>query len=71
MKFLIRTLWLSVLFVWTSPITCQVLPFEILGQKDGIPQSQVSALAQDHEGYLWVGTFSWRTACTAPAFRSS
>lgn len=39
------------------PILSQVLPFEILGLKDGIPQSQVSALAQDHDGYLWVGTW--------------
>ena len=28
-----------------------------LGLKEGIPQSQVSALAQDREGYLWVGTW--------------
>jgi len=39
------------------PVFSQVLPFEILGLKDGIPQSQVTALAQDHEGYLWVGTW--------------
>jgi diguanylate cyclase (GGDEF)-like protein len=70
MKFLIRTLWLSVLFVWTSPITCQVLPFEILGQKDGIPQSQVSALAQDHEGYLWVGTWGGLARFNGSGFKS-
>ena len=35
----------------------QVLPFEVLGLKDGIPQSQVTALALDQEGYLWVGTW--------------
>jgi diguanylate cyclase (GGDEF)-like protein len=39
------------------PMMSQVLPFETLGLKEGIPQSQVSALAQDHEGYLWVGTW--------------
>lgn len=35
----------------------QVLPFEVLSLKQGIPQSQVTALAQDREGYLWVGTW--------------
>ncbi len=40
-----------------SPLLSQVLPFEVLGLKEGIPQSQVSALAQDQEGYLWVGTW--------------
>jgi diguanylate cyclase (GGDEF)-like protein len=35
----------------------QVLPFEIMGLKEGIPQSQVTALAQDTDGYLWVGTW--------------
>ncbi len=40
-----------------APSGSQVLPFEILGLKEGVPQSQVSALAQDHEGYLWVGTW--------------
>ena len=70
MKFLIRTLWLSVLFVCARPITCQVLPFEILGQKDGIPQSQVSALAQDHEGYLWVGTWGGLARFNGSGFKS-
>ncbi|MCX6555597.1 MAG: hypothetical protein NTZ12_11405 [Candidatus Aminicenantes bacterium] len=48
------------------PVFSQVLPFEILGLKDGIPQSQVLALAQVEsaefralavtaEG-LWLGT---------------
>jgi ligand-binding sensor domain-containing protein len=66
------------------PLKSQVLPFEILGLKEGIPQSQVTALAQDREGYLWVGTwgglarfngnefksFFWKMGCTARAFRN-
>ena len=48
---------IAALAALASPLLSQVLPFEILGLKDGIPQSQVSALAQDHEGYLWVGTW--------------
>jgi diguanylate cyclase (GGDEF)-like protein len=46
-----------VILTLAVPMLSQVLPFEILGLKDGIPQSQVSALAQDREGYLWVGTW--------------
>jgi diguanylate cyclase (GGDEF)-like protein len=70
MKFLIRTLWLSVLFVRATPIASQVLPFEILGLKEGIPQSQVSALAQDHEGYLWVGTWGGLARFNGSEFKS-
>lgn len=40
-----------------GPLPAQVLPFEVSGLSEGIPQSQVSALAQDREGYLWVGTW--------------
>jgi len=52
---------LSIVWITTwalaAPALCQVLPFEVLGLKDGIPQSQVTCLAQDREGYLWVGTW--------------
>ena len=34
----------------------QVLPFEILTSRQGLPQSQVATVAQDAEGYIWVGT---------------
>lgn len=48
----------------------QVLPFEVMGLKEGIPQSQVSALAQDHEGYLWVGTWGGLARFNGSEFRS-
>ncbi|MEW6758218.1 MAG: diguanylate cyclase [Acidobacteriota bacterium] len=35
----------------------QVLPFERFGTVEGVPQSQVSCVTQDAEGYLWVGTW--------------
>jgi diguanylate cyclase (GGDEF)-like protein len=35
----------------------QVLPFQVLGLVEGLPQSQAAALAQDTEGYVWVGTW--------------
>lgn len=43
--------------VLAAPLNSQVLPFEVFSLKQGIPQSQVTALAQDREGYLWVGTW--------------
>jgi len=54
----------------TAALPSQVLPFEILGLKDGIPQSQVSALAQDHEGYLWVGTWGGLARFNGSDFKS-
>ena len=53
-----------------APIGAQVLPFEVLGLKEGIPQSQVSALAQDHEGYLWVGTWGGLARFNGNEFKS-
>ena len=35
----------------------QVLPFEVLGLREGLPQSQVADIAQDRDGYLWVATW--------------
>lgn len=35
----------------------EVLPFAVLGLEEGLPQSQAGALAQDADGYLWVGTW--------------
>jgi len=35
----------------------QVLPFEVLGLREGLPQSQVADIVQDREGYLWVATW--------------
>ncbi|HPA95556.1 MAG: diguanylate cyclase [Acidobacteria bacterium] len=35
----------------------QVLPFEVLGLEEGLPQSQVADVAQDADGYLWVATW--------------
>ncbi len=34
----------------------QTRPFQLYGLEDGLPQSQITCLAQDHEGYVWVGT---------------
>ncbi len=70
MKKRIHLLIVLALFVLAVPLSSQVLPFEILGLKDGIPQSQVSALAQDHEGYLWVGTWGGLARFNGSEFRN-
>lgn len=59
-----------VLLLLAAPLLPQVLPFEVLGLKEGIPQSQVSALAQDREGYLWVGTWGGLARFNGSEFRS-
>jgi signal transduction histidine kinase/ligand-binding sensor domain-containing protein len=42
---------------WSSlPVTGQQLAFRHFGLRDGLPQSQVTALLEDHRGFLWVGT---------------
>ncbi|HEX9008840.1 MAG TPA: two-component regulator propeller domain-containing protein, partial [Holophagaceae bacterium] len=42
---------------WSSlPATGQHLAFRHFGLRDGLPQSQVTALLEDRRGFLWVGT---------------
>ncbi|MEW5764007.1 MAG: ligand-binding sensor domain-containing protein [Acidobacteriota bacterium] len=48
---------LALAIAWTNHLPAQVLPFERFGTTEGVPQSQVSCVAQDAEGYLWVGTW--------------
>jgi diguanylate cyclase (GGDEF)-like protein len=52
-----RLLWSVPLLLAGVTAAAQVLPFEILGLKEGLPQSQVACIAQDRDGYLWVGTW--------------
>jgi len=40
----------------TLPAAAQLVPVQVLSVGDGLPQSQVTALARDRLGYLWVGT---------------
>ena len=37
------------------PVSAQ-LPFEVIGLGDGLPQSQLPTMAQDRDGFLWIGT---------------
>lgn len=39
-----------------SLASAQRYPFRIYNVKDGLTQSQVQTILQDHRGYLWIGT---------------
>jgi len=39
----------------SAPARAQ-LPFEVIGLADGLPQSQLPTMAQDRDGFLWIGT---------------
>ena len=38
------------------PLAGQQPAFRRFGLRDGLPQSQVTALLEDQRGFLWVGT---------------
>ncbi len=52
---MIRILCLLLLFVSTTAFS-QKFSFVNYTTEDGLPQSQVSAITQDKDGYLWIGT---------------
>ncbi|MCJ7525799.1 MAG: diguanylate cyclase [Candidatus Aminicenantes bacterium] len=70
MKKQIFPLLASAALVLAVPLLSQVLPFEVFNLKQGIPQSQVTALAQDHDGYLWVGTWGGLARFNGSEFKS-
>ncbi|NEZ03215.1 diguanylate cyclase [Wenzhouxiangella sp. XN201] len=57
-----RRLWLGAMLIiggaLSSVSSAQTYNFHHFGADDGLPQVQVFAIAQDAEGYLWVGTYS-------------
>jgi Two component regulator propeller. len=46
---------LTLLASLSLPVSAQ-LPFEVIGLGDGLPQSQLPTMAQDRDGFLWIGT---------------
>lgn len=52
---LIWLLWLGLLGA-QLPLSAQQPAFRRFGLRDGLPQSQVTALLEDRKGFLWVGT---------------
>ncbi len=53
-----RNFFLVALIVGLFPciLFCQTYPFHFYGLEAGLPQSQITCLAQDREGYIWAGT---------------
>ena len=45
-----------ILALWAAYLGAERLSFRTFSVEDGLPQSQVTALAQDRSGYLWIGT---------------
>lgn len=45
-----------VLFLVAMPSCAQY--FKLIGVQDGMPNSTVKALVQDHRGFIWMGTFN-------------
>ena len=55
--FLSTLAWLLLgLAVALPPLAAQQPAFRRFGLRDGLPQSQVTALLEDRQGFLWVGT---------------
>ena len=50
---LIRLLLLAVLF---TPLRAQDLAMRRFDDRDGLPQSQIWALLEDRQGFIWAGT---------------
>ncbi len=56
-----RLIWISGIFLFLGMLTnstvhAQKFSFLSYSNNVGLPQSQVQAITQDYEGYLWVGT---------------
>ncbi len=56
MKLLFKYLWAVCLLLTVDSAIGQQRNFLSFSLQDGLPQSQVYALAEDADGYLWVGT---------------
>ena len=52
------------------PVAGQLLNFSNYGAREGLPQTQVTALHQDRRGFLWVGTYGGLSRYDGRAFRT-
>lgn len=48
-------------------MAAQTLAFRHFDHRDGLPQSQVSCLLEDQQGYIWVGTYQGGVARLGPS----
>ena len=51
-----KSIYTFICLLIAQALCAQEFSFEVFGVKEGLAQSQVNALCQDHRGYLWVGT---------------
>ena len=60
----------AAVFLGTSPVGAQRVRFARLGPDDGLSQASVYAIAQDVDGFLWVGTGNGLDRYDGNTFRS-
>ena len=53
----------------TSLLLAQPLAFRRFDERDGLPQSQVRAILEDRDGFLWIGTLEGVARLGASGFR--
>jgi len=53
-----QSLFLIFFFLFGFNVVAQKSAYIAYGLEDGLPQSQVRAIAQDSSGYLWIGTMA-------------
>lgn len=58
------------IFLATSISYCQKYSFLSYSTSEGLPQSQVNAIAQDDDGYLWIGTLGGLARFNGDYFKS-
>jgi ligand-binding sensor domain-containing protein len=64
-------LFLNILFGSCNQLLSQNFSFINFTNNDGLPQSQVQAIAQDNEGFLWIGTLGGLTRFNGIRFNSN
>jgi sensor histidine kinase YesM len=52
-----KFLFLLFFYFLSCSLSAQKISFVTYGTNEGLPQSQVTSITQDNQGYLWVGTF--------------
>lgn len=53
----LNALILSLFSFFVQPLTARELPVRILGIEQGLSNNAVMSICQDHNGFLWIGTY--------------
>ncbi|HJU83880.1 MAG TPA: two-component regulator propeller domain-containing protein [Holophagaceae bacterium] len=65
-----RFLMVGILSLCLLPLGGQNLAFRRFDGRDGLPQSQVRVLMEDHQGFMWVGTHGGVARLGASGFKA-